>query len=350
MNQVCWRDGVVVMPGSTTVGGGTIHDLDEQFGSEPYDVRMAETARVDEMTLAGLRVCREIGLLGSFTAAARSLGYSQPAISRQVAAMEAAAGAPLFIREARGVALSAAGTVVLGHAGRILADVDSLRHDLESLGDRLAGRVRVGVFPTAAVVLAPRAIARLAVVHPGLEVRLSEGSTPALLRDLRNGRLAVAVIGVGTGLPDYHLDGLATHRVFAGDLCVAVPDGHRLAVTTSVAVHELEGESWVVGEGSAGDPQFAAWPTLSDPVVAYRARSWPTRLGLVAAGLGICLVPELAAPSVPEGVRTIRIDDPAWRGRSTLAVTRSQPPEEVRAIIDALKDVGRTIGAEAGRP
>lgn len=168
---------------------------------------------MDDMTLAGLRVVREVATLGSFTAAARSLGYSQPAISRQVAAMEAAAGVPLFVRNARGVSPSAAGAAVVAHAGRILADVDSLRRDLDGLGDRLAGRVRLGVFPAAAAVLAPRAIARLAGEHPGLEVRLTEASTPALLREVRAGRVTVAVIGSGTGLEDYDLTGLAVRQV-----------------------------------------------------------------------------------------------------------------------------------------
>jgi DNA-binding transcriptional LysR family regulator len=297
------------------------------------------------MTLAGLQVCREIALLGSFSAAARSLGYSQPAISRQVAAMEAAAGQALFVRNARGVSLSPAGSAVIEHAGRILSGVDSLRRDLDGLDDRLAGRIRMGVFPTAAAVLAPRAIARINRDHPGLTVLLSEASTPALLRELRGGRLAVAVIGAGAGLPDYDLDGLATHRVFAGDLCVAVPVGHRLAAAARVAVHELAGEPWVIGEGTAGDPQFRAWPTLSDPVITHRARSWPARLGLVAAGLCICLMPELAAPSVPAGVRTVRVDDPTWLGRVTLAVTGSGPSNEVLAMVDALQAAGRGIRA-----
>lgn len=307
---------------------------------------MANTVRVDDMTLAGLRVCREIALLGSFTAAARSLGYSQPAISRQVAAMEAAAGVPLFVRSARGVSLSAAGHAVVGHAGRILGDVESLRHDLDGLGDRLAGRVRLGVFPSAAAVLAPRTIATLAVAHPGLDIRLSEASTPTLLRELRRGRLAVAVIGAGAGLPDYDLDGLAVHRVFSGDLCVAVPIGHRLAsATTAVAVGELAGEPWVVGDGSAGDPQFAAWPTVADPVVAHRVRGWQARLGMVAAGLGICLLPELAAPSVPAGVAIVHVHDPTWLGRVTLAVAGPSPGAPQSAVIDALKVAGRSIGS-----
>jgi DNA-binding transcriptional LysR family regulator len=300
---------------------------------------------MDDITLAGLQVCREIALVGSFSAAARSLGYSQPAISRQVAAMEAAAGLPLFVRNARGVSLSAAGAAVVEHAGRILSGVDSLRRDLDGLGDRLAGRIRMGVFPTAAAVLAPRAIARIALDHPGLTILLTEASTPSLLRELRSGRLGVAVIGAGAGLPDYDLSGLATHQVFAGDLCVAVPTGHRLAAASMVAVHELAGEPWVIGDGTAGDPQFQAWPTLSVPVVAYRARSWPARLGLVAAGLGICLVPELATPSVPMGVTTIGIDDPTWLGRVTLAITQPGPTNEVLAVVGALQTAGRSIRA-----
>ncbi|OPX10861.1 LysR family transcriptional regulator [Mycobacterium sp. AT1] len=304
---------------------------------------------MDDMTLAGLRVVREVATLGSFTAAARSLGYSQPAISRQVAAMEAAAGVPLFVRNARGVSPSAAGAAVVARAGRILADVDSLRRDLDGLGDRLAGRVRLGVFPAAAAVLAPRAIARLAGEHPGLEVRLTEASTPALLREVRAGRVTVAVIGSGTGLEDYDLTGLAVRRVFAGDLCVAVPVGHRLGAAATVPVRALEGESWVVGEGNAGDPQFGPWPTLTDPVVALRTKGWQARLGLVAAGLGVCLLPELAAPSVPKGVTTVRVEDPNWLGRVTLAVTQPTPGEAARAAVAALVAAGDGIRAEPAR-
>ena len=142
---------------------------------------------MSELTVSGLRVVREIALSGSFTAAARLLGYSQSAISRQVGAIEAAAGHPLFIREARGARVTPAGAIVVEHAGRILASVDALGQDLAGLGDRLAGRVKLGVFPAAMAVLAPRAVALLRSEHPGLEVSLSEAATPSLLRQLRAG-------------------------------------------------------------------------------------------------------------------------------------------------------------------
>jgi DNA-binding transcriptional LysR family regulator len=243
---------------------------------------------------------------------------------------------------------------VVNHAGRILGDVDSLGRDLEGLGDRLVGRLRVGVFPTAAAVLAPRAIAHLASEHPGLSVQLSEASTPTLLGELRNGRLAVAVVAAGTGLPSYDLDGLAIRRIPAGDLCVAVWEGHRLATRTgsapAVGVDELAGERWVIGVGDRDDPQFTAWPTLREPVIAHRARSWPSRLGLVAAGLGICVIPEIAAASAPEGVTTVRVDDPGWPGRVTLAVTRTEPTAEMRAVLDALESAGLGIRADLRGP
>ena len=242
--------------------------------------------------------------------------------------------------------MTPAGAIVVEHAGRILASVDALGQDLAGLGDRLAGRVKLGAFPAAMAVLAPRAVALLRSEHPGLEVSLSEAATPSLLRQLRAGRLGVAVIGVGAGLPDYDLAGLEHEIVLAGGLRVAVPHGHRLAQAGLVAVAELAGEPWIAGDDSGGDPQFRAWPTLADPVIRYTVRGWPARFGLVAAGLGICLVPEIAALSVPAGVTTIGVEDPGWLGRMTVAVTPRERAAETAAIVDALRRTGDDIHAD----
>ncbi|MFB9926967.1 LysR family transcriptional regulator [Amycolatopsis halotolerans] len=296
-----------------------------------------------EVTVSGLRAVREIALTGSFTAAARLLGYSQPAISRQVAAMETATGSALFLREGRGVRLTPAGAVVMEHAGRILAGVEALQQDLSALDDRLSGRIKLGAFPAATAVLVPLALARLRTEHPGLEVTLAEGPTPTLLRQLRARRLALAVIGVGAGLPDYDLSGLGQETVSDGGLCVAVPADHRLASAAAVPVAELAGETWIAGAGTGGDPQFQAWPTLTAPLIGHAVRGWPARLGLVAAGLGVCLVPEVAALSIPAGVTTIDVDDPTWLGRSTVAVTPPDPDAETVAVVAALRHAGEEI-------
>ena len=131
--------------------------------------------------------------------------------------------------------------------------------------------------------------------------------------------------------------------MLADRLRVAVPNGHRLARAGIVAAAELAGETWIAGDDSGGDPQFRAWPTIADPAIEYTVRGWPARFGLVAAGLGICLVPEVAAPSVPAGVTTIGVEDPGWLGRTTLAVTSPEPGPETAAIVDALRRAGEDI-------
>jgi DNA-binding transcriptional LysR family regulator len=291
-----------------------------------------------EVTLAGLRVVREVAATGSFTAAAAALGYTQSAISRQVAMMEAAAGTALFERHARGVRPSPAGALLVRHATTALAVVDTAEQELAGLRDRLAGRLSIGAFPAAAAVLVPRALAALHTRHPGLVVTLEEGATPALLARLRGGRTEVVVIGVGDGLPGYDLAGLHQDVLTEDDLRVAVPAGHRLARRGHATVADLRDEPWIVGRGGRGEPQFGGWPTLAEPRVAHAVRSWTTRLGMVAAGLGIALLPGVAAASAPAGVAVVPVEDPAWHGRAAVVVTRPGRSAGATAVVGALRE------------
>ncbi|MFJ8750571.1 LysR family transcriptional regulator [Streptomyces sp. NPDC102441] len=290
-----------------------------------------------DFTLTGLRVVQAVVGTGSFTAAADALGYTQSAVSRQVAAMEAAAGAPLFVRGARGVVPSPAGTALARRAASALNEIDAVSTDLARLQDHLTGRVVIAAFPSAAAVLVPRTLARLRNEHPGLVTEFGEASSPTQLRQLRAHRIDVAVIGVGADLPAYDLEGLSHDLLLDGSLLLAVPANHRFADRGSVPVTELRDEGWIVGKGLRDDPQFGAWPTLDHPNIAYVAREWPTRLGFVAAGLGIAVLPELAAASVPAGVRTVHVDDPAWLGRAAVAVTVRTRSPEVTATVEALR-------------
>ncbi|MFI0774569.1 LysR family transcriptional regulator [Streptomyces sp. NPDC021212] len=290
-----------------------------------------------DFTLTGLRVVQAVADTGSFTAAADALGYTQSAVSRQVAAMEAAAGAPLFVRGARGVAPSPAGVMLARRAATVLSEIDAVSTDLAGLEDHLAGRVAIAAFSSAAAVLVPRALARLRNDHPGLIVEFGEASSPTQLRQLRAHRIDVAVIGVGPDLPAYQLEGLRHDLLLDGGLLLAVPANHRFAGRGTIPVAELRDEPWIVGKGLRGDPQFGAWPTLDHPRIAYAAREWPTRFGLVATALGIAVLPELAAAAVPTGVRTVRVDDPAWFGRAAVAVTARDRSPEVTATMAALR-------------
>jgi DNA-binding transcriptional LysR family regulator len=295
---------------------------------------------MSELTLAGLGVVLEVARTGSFSAAAERLGYTQSAVSRQVAVTEKAAGAPLFERHARGVRLTAAGEVLVRHAGTVLDGVAAASQELAGLRDRLAGRLAVGGFPTAMAALLPRAIARLLADHPGLRVQLMEASTPAQLRALRRGRLQVAVLARGEGLPAYDLGGLHVRDLpTSRGAGVAVAQSHPFAVRDWVEPGELAGQAWVVGASQGGSPEFGPWPGITEPLVSFAARDWPTRLGLVSAGLGIALVPGIAAAAVPHGVRWIPVHDQGnGLRRQVCAVTTHAPSPAAQAMVRALQD------------
>jgi DNA-binding transcriptional LysR family regulator len=287
-------------------------------------------------SIVGLRIVREVAARGSFTAAADALGYTQSAVSRQVAAMEQAAGAPLFERRARGVQPTRPGRILLVHAAAILDRVEVASSELAGLEDRLEGRVAVGVFPSALAALVPRALARLRTAHPALSVSLHEGGTPAHLRRLRIGRLQVATVAVGDGLEGYDLDGLRAEPLLEGGLLLAVGATHAFARRDRIDVAELAGASWIVAGGEG--PQFGVWPRAPGPHrIAFAVRDWPGRLGLVAAGLGVAVVPEIIASTMPPGVHLVAVDEPVPVRRTLLAVSDLAPAPGAAALLDALR-------------
>ncbi|WP_053227878.1 LysR substrate-binding domain-containing protein [Solirubrobacter soli] len=103
-------------------------------------------------------------------------------------------------------------------------------------------------------------------------------------------------------------------------------------------------EPWIVGDAGAGDSPFGAWPGLVDPRVAYAVRDWTARLALVAAGLGVAVVPGLHASVLPPGVALIEVDEPIPIRRSAVAVTRPDRTPSAAALIDALRHEGAATG------
>ncbi|MEU1210052.1 LysR family transcriptional regulator [Nocardia sp. NPDC005825] len=293
-----------------------------------------------EFTVTGLRVVREAARSGSFTRAAERLGYTQSAVSRQITLMERAAGAPLFDRRARGVHPTDAGRIVLRHADTVLDAIaaagDELRHPLP------AGRIRVGAFSTAMAALVPGAIAGVAARNPGVRVHLREGATPSLLTALIKRRIDLAVL---SGRPD-HPEDLNVEPLLDDSLFVAVHAAHRLAGRVSVPIAELRAEAWIAGSADPGDTLLGAWSGPAwQPRVAHTARDWVAKLGLVAAGLGITVVPGLVVSALPTRISVVRIDDPAARRPTVLAYRRAATAPD-HPMIEALRDSAAALAAE----
>src|ERR1044072_2610559 len=151
------------------------------------------------MDIAGLTAFREVAVHGSITAAARSLRYTQSAVSRQIAALEESLGMPLFDRGPRGVRLTDGGSMLLEHAEAVLDRLTTARRNLSALQGLNCGRLRIGAFATAEAVLVPRAMAAFRAEHPGVELALSDGVSAAQVARLRAGELDVAVLNVHEG-------------------------------------------------------------------------------------------------------------------------------------------------------
>ncbi|GAB4583165.1 LysR family transcriptional regulator [Nocardia sp. IFM 10818] len=293
-----------------------------------------------EFTVSGLRVVREAARTGSFTRAAERLGYTQSAISRQITLMEQAAGHPLFERLARGVRPTAAGRIVLRHADSVLDALDTARDELR---DPLPpARLRVGAFATAHAALVPRSIAQLAGRYPAAEIRLREGTSPTLLTALARGRIDMAVLSGVIEIPEQ----VEVAALLDDSLYVAMPATHRLADHTTVAAAALRDEKWIVGSDEPRSTLLGAWTDPAwRPHIAHIARDWIAKLGLVAAGLGITVVPGLAVPALPATIFIARIDDPAAVRPTVLAYRRGADAAR-HPFIDSLHDTAADLTAE----
>lgn len=301
-----------------------------------------------ELSLTGFGVLREVAALGSFTAAARSLGYTQSAISRQVAALESAAGTTLFDRTARGVRLTDAGEALLLRAGTVLDEVDAARQELAGMAEPATGRLRVGAFPTAVAALVPRAIAEFRRRQPGVRISLREGGTPTQLKRLYSGSVDVAVIGFLPGGQITRDGRISVENLTDDPLLLAVGQEHPLARRRTVDLDSLAGESWVAASTDASDTMIGAWQWADwRPRVDLIAKEWTAKLGLVAAGLGVTLVPGLAAAAVRPDVALVRIrSGPA--SRQVLIATRSgNQRSSVSALFgELLHDTAAQLNAE----
>jgi DNA-binding transcriptional LysR family regulator len=254
-----------------------------------------------DLSITGLRVFREVAERGTLTAAASALGYTQSAVSRQIAALEHATGASLLDRGRDGIRLTAAGHLVLRRAVSVLAELDAAARELAGLPAE-GGTVRLGWFASAGAMLVPRALATLRRTHPAITVTSREGSTPSLVRSLRAGTLDLAVLAATPPFRPFDTASppLQVLTLTERSLHVAVPATHPLAAASSVSVEDLRGQRWVASTAAG---ELGVWPGLDErPVIAHVARDWLAKLNLVAAGAGLTTVPAMLTTVVPAGV------------------------------------------------
>ena len=268
-----------------------------------------------------LRYVCAIAETGSFSRAAERCHVAQPSLSQQVLKLEEDLGAKLFDRLGRSIRLTEAGRAFLPHARSILHQMEAARIGVEDKRTDVRGSVAAGVIPTIAPYLMPRYTAAFAKKYPEAKLRIVEETTPVLIESLRNLSIDLAVLALPLRHKEFELFPLRTEPLFA-----VLPKDHPRAAAKSLALKDLRGEPFVMlRDGHCFRDLSVAACTRARmvPRIAFESGQFSSLLGMVAAGVGVSLVPEMAIdPNVP--CRYVRLSDARATRTIVAAVLRGR--------------------------
>ena len=241
-----------------------------------------------------LKVLHEVARQGSFSAAADALSYTQSAVSQQIAALERETGTKLVDRGARGIRMTDAGEALVRHADAILTRICDAEAELEAIAGLRGGRVRLASFATAGSTFVPHAIATFHEQHPAVEISLKEADPEQSIPALKAGQLDIAILFEPHGGGD--VTELEKVHLLEDPMSVVLPEDHRLASKAKIRLKDLEADAWVQTTSSCPCGLIVADHCRAagfEPRVAFESDDYLTVQGLVAAGVGVAMIPSL---------------------------------------------------------
>jgi molybdate transport repressor ModE-like protein len=300
-----------------------------------------------EFDVQALRVIKAIADEGSITAAAASLGYSQPALSQQMKRLEQRLGVPVIERVGRSVRLTEAGRVLARHAPAVTTALDAAAGELAELRGLRAGRVRLIAFPSASPTVVPRLLSDLAEHHPGITITYVEAEPPEAVEAVREDRADIALTFSYPGdRDDPHgssARGLAVRAVGSDDLLAVLPEGHPAAAGERVEVSELADENWIAGcPRCRGHLLELCGRAGFEPRIGFETDNFVAVEGLVAQGIGVATLPRMAVGSFPLIPGVITRPLPHAEAR-TLHVVTAHGAERVPAVRITLAALTRVL-------
>ena len=250
---------------------------------------------------------------GSITAAASRVHLTQPAISQQIALLEREIGAPLIERLPRGIRLTEPGKLLAERGRAILRELAGLEEQVRASATELA-QIRLGVFSTAGANLVPRLVQAYRLEYPQTRLILHASQPEALEAELNEGLIDVGLSWDYDFLPRSFAN-LHRQHLLDDPMLLLAPKSHALANSvTPLRLADLAGETWVVRTHRA-PPYDSAFETLCrdcgfEPDISFRTDDYQSSQGLVAAGVGLCLVPRLALSALRPDVVALPITAP----------------------------------------
>jgi DNA-binding transcriptional LysR family regulator len=286
--------------------------------------------------LGRLRALHAVASYKTVLAAGEALHCTPSAVSQQLAKLERETGATLVEKDGRRLRLTEAGQILARHAEKVLATVDEAEAALAAHRDTVVGRLTVAAFATACRALLPYALHRLASEHPQLSTGLVEVNPHEGLESLHRGHVDLAVLDDWPEVALRYPSGI-THVELGWDVAdLVVPSGHRFGDT--VALSRVKNERWIAAK--AGDICHE-WLLRVLPGVQpdFHVGEFETQLTLIAAGLGVAVIPRLArSEKLPEGVRVVRLT-PSPKRRVVIAWREASAARPaVQATVEALRE------------
>ena len=304
-----------------------------------------------------LRVLKAVAEHGSFSAAADALSYSQPAISQQIAALEKRAATTLVDRGSRGVRLTDAGRALVEHAEVVLARLAAAEAELDAIAGIRGGRVRLASFPTAGASLLPPAVAVFSDRYPDVELTFVEQEPEEAARMLRAAELEIAMVFEygAVNQPEFArlFEGIELHHLVDDPMYLALPREHPLARRPRVRLEDFADETWIQETDAhswCGGFHAACCEAAGfDPKVGFQSDDYNVVQGLIAAGVGISLVPGLALTNVREdiAIRSLGRGAPARRIAAATLSGRYRSPA-VEAMLEILTEVAERFELPSG--
>lgn len=247
------------------------------------------------MNLTQLEYFQSAAKLEHFTKAAEAMNVAQPALSRQIRHLEMELGLRLFDRVGRRVKLTDAGRTLLPRVDRMLTEAENIKRDMLALAQLEGGTVALGFLHSIGAHLLPGLLAAFRSEHPPIGFALHEGPGHELLECVRDGDLDMAIVSPLPS-PEHRLESIELLR---DELVAAVPPDHPLAQQREIQLASLKTESFIFLGAKFGElrniTREACQTAGFNPRVAFEAEGLATMRGLVGAGLGVALIPEMAS-------------------------------------------------------
>lgn len=285
-----------------------------------------------------LLIFRDVARAGSISSGARRLGWTQPAVSQHLRALEREVGTALLLRGAGGVELTEPGRLLLARADAVAGQLHMAEEELAALVDLRRGSVRLAAFPSAAATLVPRAVAGLRRRHPDVDVALTEAEPPEAVGLLEAAEVDLALVfGYDAG-PVVAGAGLRWLPVGAEPVRLVLPPGHRLAGRARLPLAALRDEPWIVGCERCRQHAVELCAAAGfEPVVRHTSDDYVVVQNLVAAGLGVTFLPRSALEAFRHPDVVVR-DSRAW-GTRTFGVVHREGAETVPATAALLREI-----------